>query len=363
MKNLTKSDISLLRLQNQKLDGTKFRKAEDVVAWMGAMQAQDFPMAEWAVGTRILDPSAGKIETAVNKAAIIRTHLMRPTWHFVAAGDVYWLLELTAPRIRSSLKSRQKFLGLPEDLIIKCNRMLTWELERTGALTREELVTLFANAGIRTDENRFSHLMVCAELDAIVCSGPMKNGKQTYALLQERVPTVRRLSREESLAELAKRYFTSHGPATAKDFAWWSGLSSADIRKAIESNRGYLDSETVGNERYWFKGSHSTPVLNKNSVLLLPAYDEFLIAYSDRSASLARTDHKMTVSNNGIFRPVIVVNGQVAGLWKRMKTKNKVVLELSFFLPANKIIRSLAEQAALHYEKFLGVSTEVKITG
>lgn len=357
---MTPTEISILRLQNQKILQPEFRKAEEIVSWMGAMQAQDFPMAQWAVGTRLLNPVAGEFENAFNNAAILRTHLMRPTWHFVAARDIYWLLELTAPRIRVSLRFREKHLGITENLIHKVNRMLLKEIGKSGALTREELGTLFENAGIRTDENRLSHLLIRAELDGLVCSGAMKNGKQTYALLHERVPEAGKLSREESLTELAKRYFTSHGPATLKDFAWWSGLSLADIRKAVESCRGYLETETVGEKTYWFKGSDAGLLSVKNSVFLLPAYDEFLISYADRSPSLSLTDNPRTVSINGIFRPVIVVNGNVAGLWRRLKEKNKVVIELSFFRPCTKTIGRLAGEAAERYGKFLGVDPEIK---
>jgi hypothetical protein len=169
------------------------------------------------------------------------------------------------------------------------------------------------------------------------------------------------LTHEEALAELATRYFTSHGPATDKDFAWWSGLSAADIRNAIESIRTILDSETIGSFRYWFKDIPSLPVSEKKSVFLLPAYDEFLISYSDRSPSLSLTDNPRTVSINGIFRPVIVVNGQVAGLWRRLKIKDKVLMELSFFRPCSKSIRGLAEDAADRYGKFLGIVPDVKI--
>lgn len=332
-----------------------------MVAWMGAMQAQDFSMAEWAIGARLLDTVVGDVENAINNALIIRTHLMRPTWHFVAVGDIYWLLKLTAPRIRSALKSRQKFLEISGPLILKINRLLEKELGKKGAQSREELVAIFKNAGIRTDENRFAHLMLNAELDGIICSGAIKNGKQTYDLLQRRVPDIRTLTQEESLAELAKRYFTSHGPATEKDFTWWSGLSTSDVRQAMEFVHGCFHSETSGAKRYWFKESSPVSFTIKNSVFLLPAYDEFLIGYSDRSPSLSLTDNVRTVSSNGIFRPVIVVNGQVAGLWRRMKEKNKVVIELLFFQSKNKSIHRLAEKAASRYREFLGVVSEVKI--
>ena len=353
-------DISITRLLNQKVVNTAFTKAEEIVGWMGAMQAQDYNMAKWAVGSRLINASDKKIETAYNKGAILRTHVMRPTWHFVTAGDIYWMLNLTAPKIRASLKTRQRWLELTETTIVKSNAIIEKALSKGKNLTREELTKDMNDAGIRTDENRLSHLLLCAELDKIVCSGPVKERKLTYALLSERVPDKVVLTRDESLVELAKRYFTSHGPATIKDFTWWSGLAVAEARQALDFAQSALLSETIGNERYWFADSLPKTTADKTTVHLLPAFDEFLISYKDRSASLSLTHNKKAVSDNGIFRPVIVVNGQVAGIWKPIKDKDKVDIETTFFTKINKSAVSLLRNKLDDYGTYLNKSTEIK---
>ncbi|HCT30673.1 MAG TPA: hypothetical protein DIW31_08030 [Bacteroidales bacterium] len=206
---MTLSDISNIRLINQQVTATKFKTAKDIVGWMGAMQAQDYAMSKWAIGTRLPSSTIKMVEEAIDKGEIIRTHLLRPTWHIVSADDIYWLLELTAPKIKASLRTRHKGLGLTESIIAKCNTLIHEALVGGKYLTREELVVILQNAKIATNENRTSHIMLSAELDGIVCSGATKGKKQTYALLKERVPKPKSLTREQALEKIARRYFTS----------------------------------------------------------------------------------------------------------------------------------------------------------
>ncbi len=353
-------DISITRLHNQKLVNTAFTRAEEIVGWMGAMQAQDYNMAKWAVGSRLINATDKKIVMAYDKGAILRTHVMRPTWHFVTAKDIYWMLELTAPKLLASLKTRQRNLELSATIISKSNAIIEKALANETNLTREDLAKELNDARIKTDENRLSYLLICAELDKIVCSGPLKARKLTYSLLSERVPNKVVLTRDEALAELAKRYFTSHGPATIKDFTWWSGLAVTEAKQALDLAQTILLSETIGNERYWFADSFPETKADNTSTHLLPAFDEFLISYKDRSASLALTHNKKAVSDNGIFRPVIVVNGQVAGIWKPIKNKEKVIIETSFFIKINGSSRMLLKEKVAAYGKYLNKRTEIK---
>jgi len=358
---LTLREISNKRLNSQKIAGTTFNTAAEIVGWMGAIQAQDYSMAKWAIGVRLLSHSEERIAASFKKGEIIRIHLMRPTWHFVSPADIYWMLELTAQHIKSSLKSRHKELEFTGAIIGKSKDVLVKALLTRKFLTREELANEFSKANIRTDDNRLSHLMLWAELEGLVCSGKMKGGKQTYALLQERVPVRKSLTRDESLSELAKRYFTSHGPATLKDFAWWSGLPVADARRALDFIKPDFFSEIIGPEQYWFADSSSDFNHKTKSVHLLPAYDEFLISYKDRSASLLRGDNKKSVSNNGIFYPIIVVNGIVTGFWKRSTRGNKINIEVNFFRPQEQLIIRLVKDAASRLGSFLGKEAEVRI--
>lgn len=353
---VTLPEISKLRLQNQKIDTTTFTKANDVVSWMGAMQAQDYAMSKWAIGQRMVSAKDKIIEEALDDALIIRTHLLRPTWHIVSAEDIYWMLELTAPRIKSSMKSRDKELGLTTEVYTKSFGLLEKMFLDGTYLNREQISGILNAANIKTDENRLSHILMNAELEKLICSGRRTGNKLTYGLLSERVPVRKAFIKDDALAELAKRYFTSHGPATLKDFTWWSGLSVTDATKALESVKPDFISETVGHENYWMK----TESLNMNrsgkSVHLLPAFDEFLISYRDRNASIELVHNSKAISNNGIFYPVIVINGQVAGTWKRTTQKDKVQIETTLFIDINKKYGALIEKEIKIYSEFLNRS-------
>ncbi len=355
--NLT--DIAGIRLISQQIAETNFSNLKDIVGWMGAMQAQDFAMIKWAIGVRLPNSTEKIVETAINNGEVIRTHLLRPTWHIVSSDDIYWILDLTAYKIKASLKSRHNGLELTEKVLSKSNSIIEKALSERDYLSREELVTKLKNAKISISENRASHLLFHAELDGIACSGPIKNGKQTYALLEKRVPRTKYFSKEEALANLAKKYFSSRCPATVQDFIWWSGLSVSDAKRAFEMIKDDFISETIGSQTYLLSNSFFSPVREKESIYLLPAFDEYIISYKDRSASLPFENHKKAVSNNGIFRPIIVINGQVTGIWKRTITKDKVIVETKLFEQQNKATIKLIEKASLHFGQFLEKKVEV----
>jgi hypothetical protein len=353
-------DIANQRLANQLITTTHFRNVKGAVGFMGAMQAQDYAMAKWAVGKRLPTSTDRSIEHAFAKGEILRTHLLRPTWHLVSADDIYWLLALTAPNIRSAMKSRHKGLGLTEALVRKCNTIIEGALVSEGTLTREQIAHLLEKAHVPTgDNNRLSHILLCAELDGLICSGPPKGAKLTYALLAERVPLKRMIEKEEALATLALRYFTSRGPATLQDFRWWSGLTLRDARRALDLVKCNLISDTVDEESYWFPGSTPRSKGKGAAIHLLPAFDEFLIAYRDRSSVLPSPDHLRVVSSNGIFRPVIVADGKVIGIWRRLTGRTRVFLEAEFFQPPDKKTRGAVEKAAQAFAAFLERKVDV----
>lgn len=352
---MNQSNISQLRLFNQQISTKKFARAKELVAWMGAMQAQDYPMAKWAVGIRLPNSTEKMLNTALDKGEILRTHLMRPTWHFVSADDIYWMIELTAPQIKAATKFRARYLELTNAVLAKSNRVIERALTRNEYLTREELVAELKNAKIRTDENRSSHLLMHAELDGLICSGRNKGNKQTYALLENRVSKSKKLSREESLKELARRYFSSHSPATLHDFAWWSGLSMADTRNALEMIKSTLVSESINGNTFWLPNLFSIPQQH-SSLFLLPAFDEFLISYADRSASLDAKHRTVSVSENGIFRPPIVIDGKVTGLWKRVIERDKLIIETTLFRIHSKKERHIIQQASEALGRFWGIT-------
>ena len=354
-------EISKLRLVNQHVSHPGHKAAEVVVGEMVAIQAQDFIMAEWAIGIRLHNPTNKTIETALNNAEIIRTHLMRPTWHIVSSKDIYWLLELTAPQIKSSLRARHKELEINEQVIKKSKKIIENSLQRDNHLNREELISKLENSKIKTKNNRASHIFLMLELDGLICSGITKGKKQTYALLEERVPAKKFLYKDEALAELAKKYYTSHGPATLYDFAWWSGLSMRDSRNALEMNKENFISETFKSKTFWFKDSPEIKQKMNNNIYLLPAYDEFIISYKDRSAAVKQEDISWAVSSNGIFRPVIVYKGTVIGLWKSIEKKDKILLEAILFKSNSNLTDRLINKASLLFGKFWGKPVEVTI--
>jgi hypothetical protein len=325
------SDIANIRLSSQHINAPKFQTAKELVEWMGAMQAQDYNMAKWAIGVRLSGSTDKTIQSAIDKGEIIRTHVLRPTWHFVAPADIYWMLELSAPRIKAAMRSRNKQLGLTQKIFTKSNSIIEKALADNKHLTRDELMKMLEKAKIRTDEYRSGHLMLEAELEGIVCSGAINGIKQTYALLEERIPKPKAISKEEALARLAEKYFLSRCPATLQDFIWWSGLSPENARKALEIIKSKLIAEPIGSQTFWLPCSFVLPKMDIESAYLLPAYDEFTISYKDRSASLFLKDQKKSISFNGIFKPTIAINGKITGIWKRAIKNDKVIIETQFF--------------------------------
>jgi hypothetical protein len=355
---MTTTDIVKHRLINQQLAGTKLTTAKEIVSHLGAVQAQDYEMAKWAIGLR-LSTTEKEIEDAINNGEIIRTHILRPTWHFVSADDIRWMLELTAPHIKSAVASAWRSLELDEKVFKRANTII--EKALTGKqLTRAEIMTLLQKKGIFINALRSIHLMYRAELEGIVCNG-LKRGKQfTYALLNERVPSTKRLKKEEALAELAKRYFNSHGYATLQDFCWWSGLTVSNAKIGLESIKSKLDSIEIDNQTYWINNNFTHEIKDFESIHFLPAFDEFMVGYKDRSASLDPKIAKTVITSNGIFRPIIVVNGKIEGIWKRMLKKDHVFIEPHFFKLKNKLKKKVLLEAAKPYGDFLGMKTVIQ---
>lgn len=353
-KTITLSGIAKMRLVSQGICSNSFTTAKDMVKYMGAMQAQDFEMAKWAIGCRLPGSTGDMIEHSVNTGEILRIHVLRPTWHFVSPDDIYWMLALTAPRIKTSMKSRDNELGLTAEVCAKSNKIIEKALVSEKFLTRDVLIDILKREKINSNNPQvYYHLFLHAELDGLICSGVMQGKKQTYTLLAERVPGKIMLSKTEALAKLAGRYFTSHGPATLHDFTWWSGLSVQDAKEGLELAKGELISEKTREHMYWFSPSLKNSHLKENSLFVLPAFDEFIISYKDRSAAISAETGKKAISTNGIFRPVIVFNGKVTGLWKRTITRNTVTVSISLFEMIDEKKKSLIPKRIADYAGFL----------
>lgn len=323
-------DIGAIRLQTQQITNPTVASAADLLAQLGAVQAQDFAMAKWSLGVRLKDVDEKAIESTFNKGEILRTHVLRPTWHFVAAQDIDWMLRLTAPRIFPALNTRRKELGIDDKLIHQCYDVLGKELAGNNACTKEELLGVFSQKGLHFDSSVFYHLMMCAELDRIVCSGSLKGRKQTYALLAERAVNPIQKSKEEALAELAYRYIKTRGPVTVADFVWWSGLTTSEAKQAFEFNQKQFVMEQLNGVNYWMP---SLVEKISSSTFLLPAFDEFLISYRNREALISKEISPKAISSNGIFRPIVVQDGQIAGIWKRTAKPRRIEIEITPFKP------------------------------
>ena len=358
---MTGLDIAHQRLHNQHITRHTFDKPIDVVQWMGAVQAQDFAAAKWAIGQRMSDTTDNDIEQAFTNGAILRTHVMRPTWHFVSPTDIRWLLALTAPRVYAAIAYYDRQLELDDATFLRSRSAIIKALQGGKELTRTELASTLQQIGIATENGqRMTQLMMHAELDGIVCSGARRGKQFSYALLDERVPRTKALDHDEALAELVRRYFTSHGPATVQDFIWWSGLTSAEAKEGLEMNASQLLHESINSRTYWF--SESTPIAQDiaPTAYLLPNYDEYTVSYKDRSAVLDLTHtNKSSIRDNILFNYVIVLNGQVVGTWKRTLTKDTVFVILSPFTASNEAETRAIAAAAERYAIFLGLSVNV----
>ena len=350
-------DITRQRLHNQHITHHTYDKPVDIVQWMGAVQAQDFAAAKWAIGLRMFDVTDNDVEQAFTDGAILRTHVMRPTWHFVSPSDIRWLLALTAPRVYTAIAYYDRQLELDGATFLLSHAALAKALQGGRQLTRTELASTLQQVGIATENGqRMTQLMMHAELDGIICSGARRGKQFTYTLLDERVPQTKLLDHDEALAALVRRYFTSHGPATMQDFMWWSGLTGDETKVGLEMNASQLFHERVNGQTYWF--SELTPLAQNiaPTAYLLPNYDEYTVSYKDRSAVLdiSHTD-KFAVRDSILFNHVIVLNGQAVGTWKRTLTKDTVFVVLSPFTPLNTTEMHLVAEAADRYGAFLGL--------
>jgi hypothetical protein len=351
--------ITRTRLHCQRLTAGRLARAEDVVGWLGAVQAQEYPFAKWGLALRMRRGSDASVERALASGDILRTHVMRPTWHFVTPADIRWMLALTAPRVRAAVASYDRKLGIDAAVVSRATRAIAAALAGGAQLTRAELKAALAGTGVPVGATQhFAHLMIHAELDAVVCSGARRGKQLTYALLDDRVPATRSLPRDAALAELARRYFTSHGPAQLSDFAWWSGLTAADARAGLEMSRHHLIEAAVDGKRYWLAPGTRIPTRPTRTAYLLPPYDEYLIAYKDRSAALD-PGAWLSIAGRDPFAAPVVLEGRVVGGWKRTMGEDTVSILLDMPGRLSRADERLVEEAAGRYGAFLGLEVAV----
>lgn len=351
-------DIINARLCNQRLTGAPLATPADVVSWLGAVQAQEYDQAKWALAMRSRRTSAAAIDRALADGTILRTHVLRPTWHFVTPPDIRWMLALTGPRVSKAMASYRRRLGLDATVFRKSERAIARALQGGVQLTRQELKVALQKGGVNTDGvHRLAFLTIQAEIDAVICSGGRRGNQFTYALLDERVPSSRSLSREDALAELTRRYFTGHGPAQVHDFAWWSGLTVGDARTGLEMVAGELTTEVVDGQTYWF-GKTVRSLTTPRRAYLLGLYDEYLIAYKDRSVALDRSQWTRITAGDAFLAPVIL-DGRVIAGWKKVARGEKTVLRVKPIAPPRRTDSSAVVEAVDRYASFSGQDLEL----
>jgi hypothetical protein len=348
-------DIAPVRLRHQKLAAADGASPAAVVRWLGAVQAQDYAGARWALGLRIKGATDHAVARAFDTGAILRTHMLRPTWHFVAPEDIRWIQTVTASRVHAANRSYYRKMELDEALFAKSRAVFERALAGGVHLTRDELAAALARTRIAARGQRLAYLMMHAELEQVICSGPRRGRQFTYALLEERVPKAPALDRGEALAALTRRYVASHGPATLRDFVWWSGLTVRDARLGIELAGSALASAALNGLTYWFSESAISRSVQARTgsirgAFLLPNYDEYLIAYKDRG-TLARPGHTRPPDP---FPHHLVLDGRVVGSWRARSTPSDVVLDIA---PHRRLARQ--ETAAIlkagdRYARFVG---------
>ncbi|HEX2621372.1 MAG TPA: winged helix DNA-binding domain-containing protein [Phototrophicaceae bacterium] len=353
---MTHSEIAHRRLRTQQVIGSRFSEPEQIVDWLGAVQSQDYMGAKWALGQRLQNATDDKIEQAFTAGTILRTHVMRPTWHFVTPNDIRWMLELTAPRVETLNGTYYRKMELDDAIFARSHEVLIKALAGGQQLTRNELADLLEQAGIVTDDLRLTLLVMEAELKGIICSGARRGKQFTYALLEERAPNARKLDRDEALVEMVRRYFTGHGPATVQDFVWWSGLTVADAKAGLDMLKDELIQETIDGRTYWFAETVSGEKPDNLTAFLMPNYDECLASYKDRSAVLDPQYAHMWDRENAIFSHHVVIEGQILGSWQRDLKRKTVIVKIKPFAPLNDAQQEAVNAAVRRYGEFLGLT-------
>jgi hypothetical protein len=351
--NMKESEVLQYRLMSQHLGNASIKSPSQIVAWMGAVQAQDFNSAKWALAQRSNGLTSSAIDDAYNKGEILRTHILRPTWHFVVPEDIRWMLALTAPRVNAATSYYYREFGLDDAFFAKSNKVIAMAVQKGNYKSRKELGVILNDHGLGGSSQRLGLIVMRAELDAIICSGPTRGKQFTYALLDERVPPSGMISQGELCAKLAVKYFKSHGPATLRDFIWWSGLKAKDARLGIEAASAALKQVTVGTKTLWFDAmllqSSSTP----DDMFLLQNYDEYIVAYADRS-KLLDPEHAaiLGLRTNPLFYNCMVFEGKIVGVWERSITAHDVVVKWRLFDPTPTRVDA-AHRAFKAYGEFL----------
>jgi hypothetical protein len=345
-------------LFGQRIAGTPFEQPEDAVAWLGCVQSQDPIGARWSIGQRTANCTDAGVSAAFDAGKILRTHVLRPTWHYVTPENIRWVLQATAPRVHSLNAYIYRQTELDEPIFARAHELLANALQGGKHLTRAELGVVLANGGIVAEKLRLASIIMHAELEGLICSGAVRGKQHTYALVAERAPEARRLDDDEALAELTLRYFTGHGPATAQDFAWWSSLSLTTIKRGLEMVQHALQREEMDGQAFWSSPNAQPPTPQPLAAWLLPEYDE---AIWFRSLGFPDMDWARGQApwNDTFFRPILI-GGRRAGTWRRTIARTSIGLEAQIFASLTTDEQTALDAAIERYGVFMQLPVKVR---
>ncbi len=306
-----------LRLINQQLVSPQFSNPADLVSYMCAIQAQEYRLMRWAVEMRTSKPSSNAFEDAFNKGKIIRVHLLRGTWQLISAGDYYWMMDLFSSKATGIIEGwmHSNNVSIPSDERDRIADILAFVLSQKRSATKEDFARELLDRGIEMTDQRLSYHIRYGELSGLLCSGDLLPMKASYSLVSQKLPPKTIIDREEALSMLASRYFLSRGAATLEDFVWWTGLNIRDCRRAVSIVSSELHTQTYKGREYYISDRCRTKANWKDSVLLLPSYDEYLLSYKSRDLVLEPRFRHLAHNNSGNFSPIVSFGGMICANW------------------------------------------------
>lgn len=350
-------EIAAERLRNHRLEGDSLDGAANVARWLGALQAQEYAVARWSIGQRAAGLDEAAVDRALDMGSILRTHVLRDTWHIVAAEDIRWLLELTGPRILARNQTMHRREGLDERLLDQTDTILVETLVGGRQLTRSDVAQALARHGIEAERFRLAYILMHAELTGLICSGAMAGKQHTYALLKERAPQARSLDREAALAELARRYFTSRGPAMVEDLGRWASLTLGDARHAVALAGSALEARDLDGRTYYWSAQRHPAVSKAPRTHLIQGYDEYVMGYSASRdvIDLEGLASSLPIGARSMFTHAILVNGQVLGHWRRTLTAKSMTIEVQLARRFSDAETAALQDAVERYAAFVGL--------
>lgn len=334
---------------------------EAAVRRLGAVQSQDFPGAAWGLAQRVGERTLADVTAGYDRGSILRTHAMRPTWHFVLPEDIRALQALTGPRVHARNASMYRRIEIDDAATwSRCAAALATALADGRERTRAELSSALGEAGIAATGQRLAYIVMRAELDGLICSGAFRGKQFTYALLDAKAPAATPFDRETARADLVRRYYASHGPALVRDFVWWSGLTTTDSRAGIASLGDALVREVIGGKEYWSAATARTHVeIPPGTVHLLPNYDEYLGSYADYEPIFDPALPRARTIADVLGVHIVVRDGLVVGGWKRRIEAARAVIDMTLLLPLTRRDEPGLDRAVDAYGRFIGLPVVV----